>query len=340
MKLIWRTGINSPSLIHEEKCVTCHETISDNYITSLHNGVGQKRAVAMRSGYSGATDFGNLPAHQVAAYDAKCSSCHGTCGNCHIVRPASGGGGLISGHSFNKEPDMLIVCLSCHAGGTGNNYLGVSPGTQPDVHLTELSFECLDCHSGFELHGDGQEIEQRYAYTELPECEDCHTGQASSNTYHSMHYDDFQCQVCHSQSYNSCGTCHIKDSQLETAAFQDFKIAKNTIPGIRGNQLALVSRTPAHPENWVGYGAELEYSSFETLPTFNYTTPHNTLRWTSRTNVDDGASCTTNCHIRNEGGTLINSELFLWANDLETWEVEATQNYTVDGILPAYWFVE
>jgi hypothetical protein len=54
--------------------------------------------------------------------------------------------------------------------------------------------------------------------------------------------------------------------------------------------------------------------------------------------VGDGA-CSSNCHIRNEGGTLINAEFYLWADSLEAFELEATQAYTVDGQLPASWFV-
>ncbi len=120
----------------------------------------------------------------------------------------------------------------------------------------------------------------------------------------------------------------------------DFKIALNTIPDIKEHKLALVRRTLAHPDNWVGYGEELEYSNFEEFPTYNYTTPHNIQKLTKRTDVENGAGCSSNCHIRNEGGTLINVEFYLWRDSLEVYEVGATQAYTVDGQLPASWFVE
>jgi hypothetical protein len=54
--------------------------------------------------------------------------------------------------------------------------------------------------------------------------------------------------------------------------------------------------------------------------------------------VADGAACYSNCHIRNEGGTLINEEFYLWADSLEAYELNATAAYTVDGQLPASWF--
>jgi hypothetical protein len=88
----------------------------------------------------------------------------------------------------------------------------------------------------------------------------------------------------------------------------------------------------------VGYGAELVYDNFEVFPTYNYTTPHNILKLTARTDVEEGASCSSNCHIREEGGILVNSEYYLWADSLLNWEIDATQAYTVDGELPAYWF--
>jgi len=120
----------------------------------------------------------------------------------------------------------------------------------------------------------------------------------------------------------------------------DYKIALNTLPDLKNYEFALVRRTLAHPDNWVGYGEDLSYSNFDVFPTYNYTTPHNILRKTQRTNVESGQSCSYNCHIRNVGGTLINAENFLWADSLLNWELDATSAYTVDGQLPSSWFVE
>ena len=332
--------ISSPSMAHQEKCITCHEALSDDFLSSIHNGTGQKRKVTMRSGLAGPEEFDQLPAHQIEGYTQKCAVCHGTCGNCHVVRPLIAGGGLSDGHKFNKTPDWYNICVSCHVSRGGHAFLGVSPETEPDYHRDELDFDCLSCHDGHELHGDGQPVEQRYAYTELPTCEGCHEDLESANSYHSMHYNDFQCQICHSQDYNSCGACHVADGHADYGPYMDFKIAMNTIPDIKEHKLALVRRTLAHPENWTGFGEDLEYSNFEEFPTYNYTTPHNILKKTLRTDVEDGARCSSNCHIRNEGGTLINTEFYLWKDSLEAYEVEATQAYTVDGQLPGYWFDE
>ena len=330
--------IASPSMFYEETCALCHQEITDNFAGSLHNGTGQKRKVAIRSGLSEAGEFDQLPAHQIAGYNAKCAICHGTCGNCHVVRPASGGGGLSNGHNFNKTPDLLNVCVTCHTSRGGHAYLGVAPGTKPDVHLTKNGFECLACHSGEEIHGNGTEVDQRYAYTGLPECEMCHSDLEKVNEYHSEHYGDFNCQVCHSQDFNNCGACHVKDGHAEVASYMDFKIALNPIPDVKTEfkKFVLVRRTLAHPDNWVGYGEDLGYSNFDALPTYNFTTPHNILRWTERTQVE-GSTCSSNCHIRQEGDSLVNKDLFLWRADLLEWEVGATGSITVDNHLPSSW---
>jgi thiosulfate/3-mercaptopyruvate sulfurtransferase len=339
-KIIAHSGdfITHPSMFSEEKCGSCHRDIVNKFKTSIHNGMGQKRKVAIRSGLNGSDDFNKLPAHQIEGYNANCATCHGTCGNCHVVRPPIGGGGLAKGHSFTREPDMINVCVACHVSRGGHAYLGIASGTQPDVHLTKMSYNCVDCHSGAELHGDGTKVEQRYAYKQLPKCEDCHTDQQTTNYYHVAHYDDFNCQVCHSQDYNNCGSCHIHGDGARIPAYLGFKIAANPIPGIKtGYDLTLVRRTLAARDNWDKYGVP-DYANFNALPTYNYTSPHNILRWTSRTNTAQGKGCSSNCHIRNDNGTLVNKELYLFQEDLLDWEMGATKYITVDNKLPVSWF--
>lgn len=330
--------ISHPSMFYEEKCgsASCHEDITSNFTTSIHNGTGQKRVVTLRSGLSGPEEFDNLPAHQIEGYNNNCAHCHGTCGNCHVVRPAVGGGGLLTGHNFNKTPHMLNVCVACHVSRGGHAFLGVAAGTQPDLHQ-KMGYDCLSCHDGHELHGDGQKVEQRYAYAELPECEDCHGDLSTANDYHKRHYDLFNCQVCHSQDYNNCGSCHIHGDGARVPSYMGFKIALNPIPDIKPDyEFALVRRTLAAPDNWEKYGVE-KYADFDALPVYNYTTPHNILRWTTRTETND-PSCSKNCHIRKEGDSLINAELYLWQSDLkEEWELSSTKHIAVDGELPSYW---
>lgn len=332
--------ISHPSLFSEETCGTCHKAIVDNFKTSIHQGTGQKRKVTLRSGLSGPDDFNKLPAHQIEGYNKNCATCHASCGECHIVRPPIGGGGLAKGHDFTKTPDMVTVCVTCHVSRGGHAYLGVASGTQPDVHLTQAGYRCVNCHDGDEMHGDGKKVEQRYAYEKLPTCDECHTGIATKNTYHSIHYKSFNCQVCHSQNYNNCGSCHIHGLGARVPSYLGFKIAVNPLPVIKKDfDFTLVRRTLAAPDNWEVYGVPL-YANFAVLPTYNYTSPHNILRWTDRTKTTAGQSCYSNCHIRNENGTLVNKNLYLFADDLLSWEAVASAGIVVDGKLPPAWFAK
>lgn len=331
------TFVSHPSTVAEDKCGSCHAAIVEKFESSIHNGMGQMRKVAIRSGYSGSDDFSKLPAHQIEGYTKNCATCHGTCGNCHVVRPKLGGGGLANGHDFTKVPDMVNTCVACHSSRGGHAFMGVASGTQPDVHLTKMGFKCTTCHSGEELHGDGQKVEQRYAYDKLPECEQCHSGMVSSNNYHAVHYGQFECQVCHSQNYNNCGSCHVHGAGARIPAYLDFKIAANPIPDLKpGFKLSLVRRTLAAPDNWVEYGVD-QYADFDALPTYNYATPHNILKWTSRTTVPQGEYCFVNCHIREEEGVIRNKNLYLFQENLLPWELNATSSITVDDKLPARW---
>lgn len=338
-KLVAHSGdfISHPSSSADAKCSKCHAQIVGNFHTSLHNGTGQKRKVTIRSGLNGPDDFDKLPAHQIEGYNRNCATCHGTCGNCHVVRPPIAGGGLSNGHKFEKKPDMVNVCVACHVSRGGHAYLGAAPGTKPDVHLTKMSFKCTTCHTGAELHGDGKKVEQRYAYDKLPACTDCHNGIQNNNIYHSVHYTDVNCQVCHSQDYNNCGSCHIHGDGARVPSYQGYKIAVNPIPDIKkGYKFTLVRRTLAAPDNWEKYGVA-QYANFDAFPTYNYASPHNILRWTSRTQVAPGAACSVNCHIVNDGANKTNKNLYLFNSDLLEWEKRATGSITVDGKLPSIW---
>jgi hypothetical protein len=330
--------IAHPSQAAVEKCGACHNAIASDFQTSIHNGTGQKRKVAMRHGGSSYEDFAGLPQHQLEGYSKNCATCHADCGTCHVVRPPIKGGGLADGHNFIKTPNMINVCVGCHTSRGGHAYLGVATGTSPDVHLTNGDFDCLSCHTATEMHGDGTMVEQRYAYSKLPKCENCHSTSFNSNEYHEAHYGDFNCQVCHSQDYNNCGSCHIHGEGARIPSYLGFKIAVNPLPTIKPNyDFALVRRTLAAPDSWQEYGVS-QSSTFDVLPTYNYTTPHNILRWTTRTEIESGQACSSSCHIRNENGTLINKEYYLLQENLLDWENTATQFITVDDKLPASWF--
>lgn len=328
--------IPHPSIVAQKKCGSCHKEITDAYPSSIHNGFGQMRKVAIRSGFAGPNDFSKLPENHKEGYKQNCATCHANCGECHVIRPKAGGGGLANGHNFVKTPDMIKTCTICHSSRGGHAFLGIGTGTKPDVHQTK-GMVCTSCHTGAEMHGDGNKVEQRYAYSKLPKCEGCHPNIENKNAYHSMHYNDFNCQVCHSQKYNNCASCHVHGLGARIPSYMDFKIALNPLPDIKkGWKFTTVRRTLAAPDNFVEYGVPT-YANFDALPTYNFTTPHNLLRWTERTQVSQGQTCSANCHIRKEGDKLVNAQWYLFEKDLLDWEKNATKKITVDNSLPANW---
>ncbi len=322
-----------PSTIAQEKCADCHSEEVNNFTNSIHQqGWGQKRKVTMRYGLDGPQDFDMLPAKVQEGYNANCATCHaGTCGDCHVNRPTAGGGGLMEGHNF-FEPDMVNTCVTCHSSRGGHAYLGMEPGTERDVHQSKMGFDCMDCHTNTDVHGDGQIYEQRYAVAGLPQCTDCHDV-GSENTYHAVHGNNLSCYTCHSQDYNSCGSCHVHGQGARITSYQDFKIAMNPLPELKDFNMALVRRNPAAPDQWEQYDLD-EYPNFDAHPTWNYTTPHNIIKWTTRTEVAQGGKCYDNCHILEDG---TNKELYLFEEDLRDWEISATKEITVDGKLPDGW---
>ena len=333
------TFINHPSLQASSICGPCHSSETTHAANSIHaQGWGQKSMVTLRYG---ATSFDALPATLKSGYDVNCGKCHGTCGDCHVNRPKAGGGGLLKGHLFFRTPDMRQNCTACHTSRGGHAYFGVAPGSQPDIHLSKLpnGGHCLGCHSGTELHGDGQVYDQRYKVPALPKCETCHANLASKNAYHSMHLTTFNCQTCHSQDYNNCGSCHIGGEGARIPSYQGFKIGMNPISPTRTYKYATLRRSLMAPDSWKEYGVP-QLANFDVRPTYKYATPHNIQRWTKRTQVDSGKSCSNNCHVIQEGSTFRNKELYLFNSDLQSWEVNADQGIVVDGKLPSVWGVQ
>jgi hypothetical protein len=327
--------IKHPSLNAQAACGDCHGDIVKNAAGSLHEqGWGQKKSVAMRMGHS---SFDHLPGTHQEAYGQNCATCHAGCGDCHVNRPKAAGGGLYKGHQFSRTPDMRDTCVACHSSRGGHAYFGLGVGAQPDVHLMQAGFTCLECHPQKQIHGDGRIHENRYRTSMGPQCRDCHDNTAGSNDYHKAHGQTFDCHVCHSQDYNNCGSCHVGGAGARIPSHLNFKIGLNPIPEDKPYRLALLRRTPAAPDNWAEYGTP-QMPDFNAKPTFNYTTPHNILRWTTRTRVEEGRTCSDSCHVVQDGSGSRNRELYLFSSDLkESWEKSANKDIVVDGRLPASW---
>lgn len=334
--------IMKPSAFAEQKCGSCHTEVVMRAKNSLHEqGWGQKSMVVLRSGLPNIpSGFDQLTQKMKEGYEVNCAKCHASCGDCHVNRPKAGGGGLSNGHAFTKTPDMRNICVTCHVSRGGHAYFGQATGTVPDVHLTSRQFTCINCHSKNEVHGDGKIYDQRYKMSLLPKCTDCHSSVANTNAYHAAHINTFSCNTCHSQDYNNCGSCHIGGEGARIPSYQGFKIGMNPIPEIKPYKYALLRRSLMAPDSWKEYGTA-NLSNFSVRPTFKYATPHNIIKWTKRTIVDNGKPCYDACHIiKNNDGTYRNKEIYLFRSDLASWEITATQNITVDNKLPLKWDVK
>ncbi len=267
------------------------------------------------------------------AFGNHCSSCHTSCGDCHVGQPASVGGGLLDGHVFTSDPPMTRTCTACHGSRVGNEYLGKNEGVQADVHFRMERMVCTDCHEGAELHGDisnevGEPPNHRYDGVEGAQCENCHITYASDSDEvreHRIHDDTLSCQVCHSTTYVNCSSCHVQVSDESGNPFfttEDtwftFLIGRNTRQS-EGRPYAYVPvrHVPIDPESFAYYGDNL-LPNFDDVPTWHYATPHNIQRNTPQTET-----CNS-CHG--------NTDLFLTADKVAPSELQANEGVIVDTI--------
>ena len=59
-----------------------------------------------------------------------------TCGECHISRPRSAGGGLIAGHQFKRIASISNTCLACHGETVSGEVLEEIRAIYPDDEAT------------------------------------------------------------------------------------------------------------------------------------------------------------------------------------------------------------
>lgn len=315
----------------EGACDGCHPEIAAATANSLHTNLWGEKALIEKRGNCTFEGSGYED-----GFSQKCAGCHTTCGQCHISRPNSVGGGFPKtfnylAHSVQRTPHMTEQCTACHGSRVGTDYQGQIEGNQPDVHYSALK-KCEFCHRAEEIHGDdqhaGDHYEHRYEVATMPRCETCHDTEAAgfANSFHNMHVTGFaadanlQCQVCHSQPYKNCTNCH---DLLSAAKYNidpsvvDFKIAKNPRTDYRGEyDYVVVRHVPVDPNTYEDWGLILEPDFYNSEPTWKYASPHNVVRWAPQTN--QGGGCSANCH----GGGA--DDVFLLESDL----------YEADGVTP------
>ncbi len=325
------SGVEDKKTAHEgvvrepdsvEKCAACHMETVEADQNSLHSNLtGYTTVLAARSTED------NIPQLEEMMCN-HCDKCHTSCGQCHVSRPASAGGGLSAGHTFKEIPPMNLTCTGCHGSRINEVYKGKNAGVKADVHWIKGGMPCFDCHTSDEMHGKLGEAEHRYDGPPVPGCqaEECHAnvGPGDGIAYHTeFHFETVSCQVCHSTTYKNCYSCHVAQQDgvtyFETEpSVMAFKIGRNPLQSEdRPWAYVPVRHVPIDPESFAYYGEDL-LPNFDALPTWKYATPHNIQRNTPQTETC-GA-----CHG--------NAELFLTADDVESEERVANQDVIVEEV--------
>jgi len=304
-------------------CGLCHAEIAKSYPDSLHSTQQGYWTVMEERGASHED-----PAMQ-EMFGNHCASCHTNCGDCHVSQPRSVGGGFIDGHLFKAVPSITRNCTACHGSRVGNEYLGKHEDIKADVHFRQGRMKCTDCHSGDDLHGlnDETPANHRYEGMQMPSCKDCHDAVGAPGdeiVMHTMHGEKLSCQVCHSESYTSCDGCHVQVNEESGNPFFStegdyltFFIGRNPLQNEeRPYNYVPVRHIPVAPTSFGYYGENLD--TFEALPTWAYSTPHNIQR-----NTPQNESCEA-CHG--------NPEIFLTADKVLESEMAANQNVIVAAL--------
>jgi 3-mercaptopyruvate sulfurtransferase SseA len=314
-------GLDSQPSVNDAEgaCGECHPDIVETTAKSLH--------VTLATFAGAMNDRADPKArdHIETARKNHCSACHTSCGGCHVSRPAYVKKGFVNGHIFNKKPDLINQCMACHGSRIGNEFIGLRG--QGDTHAHNHNMGCMACHKAEEMHAAAPAgIKVRYELKEAVQCTDCHEGlEYGSILDHAVHIGKVQCQVCHSQSYTNCYSCHVGIDKKGLSYFQNqkdvetFKIGRNTTPN-PAYKYMLVRHVPADPKAYDHYAKDA-LTNFNRLPTWKRTSPHNIRRQTWQ-----NANC-NHCHG--------NRTLFLDASDLLDYEIEANKRVVVsDAQIP------
>lgn len=311
--------VSNPSQDPEKYCTGCHADIVSRHLSSLHKTQrGYFTFFSLR--YQGTPD-GPIPSDFVHEFNQECGACHASCGQCHVSVPASARGGLVKSHRFYKTPDMTKNCTACHGSRIGDEYLGNNQGARADVHWVPAFKTCEFCHSGHEMHGDGQIYQYKLQVNNMPGCEDCHD-KGDSNDYHNVHWGQLSCATCHSQPYRNCNNCHVGGAGITGDPYFTIKIGKNSNPQDRPYKWVTLRHIPISTETFSEWGyTDLPF--YDIMPTWKYTMPHNMQKNTPQTEPDTLATipCAGSCHN--------NEALFLRPADLLPEEVQANDPVVV-----------
>jgi hypothetical protein len=304
-----------------EACEQCHDNVRDD-ANSLHSTLrGYYTVIQQRASQE------TWP-HIEEAFGNHCTSCHTSCGQCHVSRPTNLGGGLVAGHDFKAIPPMNLTCTGCHGSRIDMEYKGKNEGIPADLHWNKGGLPCFECHTADEMHGElGFQADYRYDGPQMPDCtnSDCHADITADGTvegHDANHLPTMACQTCHAANYKNCYSCHVQQSEEGVPYFK----IEPSVMGIKlGYNLrqseerpwkwVTLRHVPVDPDTFAYYGDNL-LPNFNALPTWAYATPH-----TIQLRAPQAQTCNS-CHG--------NPDLFLTEDDLQPYEIEANQDVVVD----------
>ncbi len=266
-----------------DACSSCHAGIAETYETALHNTTAGIARGLERLAYP--KTFNDTPELEYV-YENDCTSCHASCGECHVSRPRVMGGGVHTNHEFVKLPPMDDSCWGCHGARNAGEYMGNVDGisTIPDVHY-EAGMHCADCHAVDNFHGTGEVETGMWDLETLPSCYDCHTdvyAEDSPIEAHAVHDpDSMSCQVCHSLPVNNCTSCHVSaDGGSSVRSRMQFKIGLNPMQSERHPYTYVALRhVPTNEDMLAEFGDDL-LPNFENITSFKMSPSHNVQRIT------------------------------------------------------------
>jgi len=355
------TLIHDPSTNPEQNCNPCHKQIVETNKNSMHTMAwGERTTIAQRELGADADhdDFDGLDSVLTDGFDGECTSCHTTCGQCHVSRPNAVHGGFIDNHTFNRIPDQTDNCMACHGTRIAVDYKGTLVGNKPDVHYMDGK-QCWYCHQE-DMHADASSYATRYHMVDMagyPTCEGCHSAEVASNYYHGAHWPGsgvgLSCFVCHSQPYYNCNSCHSggewRDGYVSIGGdvnagggdyleYPGFRIGYNYNQDLHDGKWIVVRHIPVSVDSYEPWGHNT-LAAYDARPTWEYSSPHNIRRFTAQTDTTGGVTCSENCHLTGAKAEL-NGKRFLWQSFIDsayTDEVGANLPVVVDDHLPSGW---
>jgi hypothetical protein len=306
-------------------CAFCHSDTTHVQLDSLHMTL---------SGYYQVLEARSTPAlspQLQEAVDNHCTSCHASCGQCHVSVPTSAGGGLLANHDFKAIPPMNTTCTACHGSRVNDEYKGKNTTTDgmsipADVHFNPGGMACGGCHDEAEIHGDVSAANDVSMYGGTPNvsCTDCHPLEDLLNTndqHTQFHLTFLTCQVCHSVDYKNCYSCHVQKSDDGTPYYttdpsqMQFYIGLNPLKSPdRPESFTVLRHVPIDKDSFGYYGSDL-LPNFDAVPTWKYATPHNI-----QLDTPQNSSCDA-CHG--------NAAIFLTADKVAPEELDANKTVIV-----------